>query len=241
MGSPEFPRQVSRSLTLCYNPAMAKISDSTADLFGDLPPQGGTAAPTRPATPASVAAPAKPAGAAPVAAKASANPATGGSTYDESKIKTLSSLEHIRLRSGMYIGRLGDGSNPNDGIYVLLKEVVDNSVDEFIMGSGRRIDITLSGSRVTIRDFGRGIPLGKVVDCVSIINTGAKYNTDVFQFSVGLNGVGTKAVNALSRHFEVCSYREGKYSRASFSEGKLLSQEQGDQAKLASVAWPVGI
>src|ERR1035437_10128137 len=103
--------------------------------------------------------------------------------YDEKTIKTLSSLEHIRLRSGMYIGRLGDGSNPNDGIYILLKEIIDNAVDEFIMGHGRRVDISLAGQRVVVRDFGRGIPLGKVVDCVSIINTGAKYNTEVFQFS----------------------------------------------------------
>jgi len=123
--------------------------------------------------------------------------------YDESTIKTLSSLEHIRLRSGMYIGRLGDGSNLDDGIYILLKEVVDNSIDEYIMGFGKRIDITLEGEKASIRDTGRGIPLGKVVAAVSIINTGAKYNDDVFQFSVGLNGVGTKAVNALSSHFLV--------------------------------------
>ena len=114
--------------------------------------------------------------------------------YDESKIKTLSSLEHIRLRSGMYIGRLGNGKDPDDGIYVLLKEIIDNSVDEFIMGQGRRILISRDGRRIKVRDFGRGIPLGKVVECVSVINTGAKYNDDVFQFSVGLNGVGTKAV-----------------------------------------------
>jgi len=118
--------------------------------------------------------------------------------YDESKILTLSSLEHIRLRPGMYIGRLGNGSHPSDGIYVLLKEIVDNSIDEFIMGFGKRIDIRVENGAVNIRDFGRGIPLGKLVECVSIINTGAKYNDEVFQFSVGLNGVGTKAVNALS-------------------------------------------
>ncbi len=151
------------------------------------------------------------------------------STYDESKIKTLSSLEHIRKRPGMYIGRLGDGSNQNDGIYILLKEVVDNSVDEFIMGAGKRVNIDIrEDGYVTIRDFGRGIPLGKLVDCVSTINTGAKYNTEVFQFSVGLNGVGTKAVNALSEHFTVTSYREGKFARASFSHGKLLNKEEGD-------------
>ncbi len=151
------------------------------------------------------------------------------STYDESKIKTLSSLEHIRKRPGMYIGRLGDGSNQNDGIYILLKEVVDNSVDEFIMGAGKRVNISIrEDGYVVIRDFGRGIPLGKVVDCVSTINTGAKYNTEVFQFSVGLNGVGTKAVNALSEHFTVTSYREGKFTRANFSDGKLLNKEEGE-------------
>ena len=120
--------------------------------------------------------------------------------YDESKIKTLSSLEHIRLRTGMYIGRIGDGSHYDDGCYILLKEVIDNAIDEFIMGYGKEVQIKIDGhARSAVRDFGRGIPLGKVVDCVSKINTGAKYNDDVFQFSVGLNGVGTKAVNALSK------------------------------------------
>ena len=141
--------------------------------------------------------------------------------YDESKILTLSSLEHIRLRPGMYIGRLGNGSHPSDGIYVLLKEIVDNSIDDFIMGFGKRIDIRIDNRTVNIRDFGRGIPLGKVVECVSIINTGAKYNDEVFQFSVGLNGVGTKAVNALSEHFEVSSYREKKQFSARFKSGEL--------------------
>jgi len=147
--------------------------------------------------------------------------------YDESTIKTLSSLEHIRLRSGMYIGRLGDGSNVDDGIYVLLKEVIDNSIDEFIMGFGKRIDITVEGEKASIRDQGRGIPLGKVVAAVSIINTGAKYNDDVFQFSVGLNGVGTKAVNALSSHFLVRSHRDGEFFEAIFSQGKLLKETTG--------------
>src|SRR3974377_548293 len=123
--------------------------------------------------------------------------------YDESKIKKLSSLEHIRLRTGMYIGRIGNGSHPDDGCYILLKEVVDNPVDEFIMGNGKEVHIAIHGTRVSVRDFGRGIPLGKVVDCVSKINTGAKYNDDVFQFSVGLNGVGTEAVNAPSTEFLV--------------------------------------
>lgn len=147
--------------------------------------------------------------------------------YDESKIKTLSSLEHIRLRSGMYIGRLGDGSNPDDGIYILLKEVIDNSVDEFIMGVGKKIETTIDGNHVKIRDYGRGIPLGKIVECVSVINTGGKYNDDVFQFSVGLNGVGTKAVNALSSSFLVRSHRDGKFSEARFERGKLIKERKG--------------
>lgn len=149
--------------------------------------------------------------------------------YDESKIKTLSSLDHIRKRPGMYIGRLGDGSHHDDGIYILLKEVVDNAIDEFIMGAGKRVNIAISPTGyVTVRDFGRGIPLGKLVDCVSTINTGAKYNTDVFQFSVGLNGVGTKAVNALSEVFVVTSYRDGKFASAKFADGRLIEKTDGD-------------
>ena len=148
--------------------------------------------------------------------------------YDESKITTLSSLEHIRLRPGMYIGRLGDGSHQDDGIYILLKEVIDNCVDEHIMGAGKRIDISIDEKGFTvIRDFGRGIPLGKLVECVSIINTGAKYNTDVFQFSVGLNGVGTKAVNALSNMFRVTSFRDGEFATAEFKCGVLKSEDKG--------------
>ncbi len=147
--------------------------------------------------------------------------------YDESKIKTLSSLEHIRLRTGMYIGRIGDGSHYDDGCYVLLKEVIDNAIDEFIMGAGKEVQITIEGKNVSVRDFGRGIPLGKVVDCVSQINTGAKYNDDVFQFSVGLNGVGTKAVNALSKDFFVRSHREGQFVEASFKQGKLKGEKKG--------------
>ncbi len=149
--------------------------------------------------------------------------------YDESKVKTLSSLEHIRKRPGMYIGRLGSGSHPDDGIYILLKEVIDNAVDEYIMGAGKRVNVFISEEgKVTVRDFGRGIPLGKLVDCVSRINTGAKYSTDVFQFSVGLNGVGTKAVNAMSDFFRVTAYREGKFATADFANGTLLSQGEGD-------------
>src|SRR5215471_17834835 len=147
--------------------------------------------------------------------------------YDESKVKTLSSLEHIRLRTGMYIGRIGNGAHPDDGVYILLKEVLDNAVDEYIMGFGKEVHLCIDGSRVSVRDFGRGIPLGKVVDCVSKINTGAKYNDDVFQFSVGLNGVGTKAVNALSKTFLVRSHREGQFVEASFKQGKLKKEDKG--------------
>lgn len=149
--------------------------------------------------------------------------------YDESSVKTLDALSHIRLRSGMYIGRLGDGSHPDDGIYVMLKEIIDNSVDEFIMKHGKKIvvEIDEAQNKVSVRDFGRGIPLGKVVECVSQINTGAKYNDDVFQFSVGLNGVGTKAVNALSSYFLVRSQREGHYVEASFSQGIKQQEKKG--------------
>ena len=152
-------------------------------------------------------------------------------TYDESKIKTLSSLEHIRLRTGMYIGRIGDGSHHDDGCYILLKEVIDNAIDEYIMGYGKEVHINIDGTSVSVRDFGRGIPLGKVVDCVSKINTGAKYNDDVFQFSVGLNGVGTKAVNALSKTFLVRSHRSGEYVEASFKQGKLKNNKNGKAAQ----------
>jgi topoisomerase-4 subunit B len=153
--------------------------------------------------------------------------AAGKGVYDEKSIQTLDALEHIRLRTGMYIGRLGDGSHALDGIYVMLKEVIDNAVDEFIMGSGRTVEIERDGATISVRDYGRGIPLGKLVDCVSQINTGGKYNDDVFQFSVGLNGVGTKAVNALSADFEVASFREGKYRRAWFERGKLVKEKKG--------------
>ncbi|MCX6990024.1 MAG: toprim domain-containing protein [Chlamydiae bacterium] len=149
--------------------------------------------------------------------------------YDESTVLSLDALAHIRLRSGMYIGRLGDGTHPDDGIYVMLKEVIDNAVDEFIMGNGSKIIIELNEktSTVSARDFGRGIPLGKVIECVSQINTGAKYNDDVFQFSVGLNGVGTKAVNALSSYFVVRSVRDGEFVEARFSKGVLQDKKKG--------------
>lgn len=147
--------------------------------------------------------------------------------YSESSIISLASLDHIRLRAGMYIGRLGDGSQAEDGIYTLFKEVVDNAIDEFVMGYGHTIHITGDAHELSIRDEGRGIPLGKVIDCVSKINTGAKYTQDVFHFSVGLNGVGLKAVNALSQHFSVRSVRNKKFLKASFSKGILLHTEQG--------------
>ena len=153
--------------------------------------------------------------------------------YDEKSIQTLDALEHIRLRTGMYIGRLGSGSHPLDGIYVMLTEVIDNGVDEFIMGAGMRIEIERDGPTLSVRDYGRGIPLGKLVECVSQINTGGKYNDDVFQFSVGLNGVGTKAVNALSEHFEVTSFREGKFRKATFSRGRIESDKKGRDAEAA--------
>lgn len=162
--------------------------------------------------------------------------------YDESKIKTLSSLEHIRLRPGMYIGRLGCGVHLDDGIYILLKEIIDNGVDEFIMGAGQQIYIEINPqNRVSVRDFGRGIPLGKLVECVSVINTGAKYNTDVFQFSVGLNGVGSKAVNALSEKFVVTSFRDGSFARGSFARGELVDLRQGQTSEkdgLLVEFWP---
>ncbi|MDR3276011.1 MAG: type IIA DNA topoisomerase subunit B [Treponema sp.] len=161
------------------------------------------------------------------ASKAAVKPAaTTAAIYDESKIQTLSSLEHIRLRTGMYIGRRGDGSHPDDGIYVLLKEVIDNGVDEFIMGNGKLIEVSVKDGTARVRDYGRGIPLGKLVECVSVINTGAKYNDDVFQFSVGLNGVGTKAVNALSSHFRVVSVRDGEFAEAVFERGALISNRK---------------
>lgn len=144
--------------------------------------------------------------------------------YNEESIRSLDWKEHIRLRPGMYIGKLGDGSAPDDGIYVLIKEVIDNCIDEYTMGFGKQVELTIEGKTVTVRDYGRGIPLGKVVDVVSKINTGAKYDSKAFQKSVGLNGVGTKAVNALSQYFKVTAFREGKEKTAEFEKG-VLKQE----------------
>ena len=146
------------------------------------------------------------------------------STYDESSIKSLDWKEHIRKRPGMYIGKLGNGTSVDDGVYILLKEIIDNSIDEFIMGYGSKIDVKIKDSKVIVRDYGRGIPLKKVEDCVSKINTGGKYDSDAFQKSVGLNGVGTKAVNALSEDFIVKSFRDNKMVSLKFKKGKLLSK-----------------
>ncbi len=153
------------------------------------------------------------------------------SEYTEDNIRSLDWKEHIRLRPGMYIGKLGDGSAPDDGIYVLVKEVMDNSIDEFIMGNGRQIVIKLKDNKVSVRDYGRGIPLGKVVDVVSKMNTGGKYDSKAFKKSVGLNGVGTKAVNALSSHFMVEAYREGESKKAAFVRGELVEDSNIEKTK----------
>jgi len=146
--------------------------------------------------------------------------------YNEDNIRSLDWKEHIRMRPGMYIGKLGDGSSPDDGIYILLKEVIDNCIDEFVMGAGKTIEVTIKDKLVTVRDYGRGIPLGKVVDVVSKMNTGGKYDSKAFKKSVGLNGVGTKAVNALSNYFRVESVRENQQKAAEFSEGNLKIEEE---------------
>ena len=149
--------------------------------------------------------------------------------YDEDTIRHLSDMEHIRVRPGMYIGRLGDGSLSEDGIYVLLKEVIDNSIDEFKMNAGKRIEIDIDdNARVSVRDYGRGIPQGKLVEAVSMLNTGGKYDSKAFKKSIGLNGVGVKAVNALSSHFEVRSFRDGKVRSLAFEKGNLMSDKTTD-------------
>ena len=160
--------------------------------------------------------------------------------YGDDAIMTLSPLEHIRLRPGMYIGRLGNGSHQDDGIYVLLKEIIDNSIDEFIMGCGKKIEINVDpeAGKVSIRDYGRGIPLSKLVDCVSMINTGGKYNSDAFQYSIGMNGVGTKATNALSSYFKARSVRDGEFREAEFARGILTSDTSG---KCDDNVWSISI
>ena len=142
--------------------------------------------------------------------------------YTEDNIRSLDWKEHIRLRPGMYIGKLGDGASADDGIYILVKEVVDNCIDEFVMGNGKRIEIAIKEGKVTVRDFGRGIPLGKVQEVVSKMNTGAKYDSKAFKKAVGLNGVGTKAVNALSSHFMIYSVRDGEKAQVSFKQGNVV-------------------
>ena len=144
--------------------------------------------------------------------------------YDEDSIRSLDWQEHIRTRPGMYIGKLGDGSSADDGIYILLKEVIDNCIDEFVMGAGKTIDVKITDNKVEVRDYGRGIPLGKVVDVVSKMNTGGKYDSRAFKKSIGLNGVGTKAVNALSTYFKVESVRDNQSKWAVFERG-LLQEE----------------
>ena len=151
--------------------------------------------------------------------------------YTDDNIRHLSDMEHVRTRPGMYIGRLGDGQLPEDGIYVLLKEVIDNSIDEFKMNAGKRIEVDIDDRlRVSVRDYGRGIPQGKLVEAVSVLNTGGKYDSKAFKKSVGLNGVGVKAVNALSAHFEVKSYRDGKVRALKFERGNLTSDITEDSA-----------
>ena len=145
--------------------------------------------------------------------------------YTEDSIRSLDWKEHIRLRPGMYIGKMGNGSSPDDGVYVLIKEVIDNCIDEYVMGYGKTIEVSIKNSKVAVRDYGRGIPLGKVIDCVSKINTGAKYDSKVFKKSVGLNGVGTKAVNALSSYFKIKSVREGKSKLVEFDQGTIINDE----------------
>tara|TARA_B100000686_G_C16795198_1_gene981751 strand:- start:1063 stop:2925 length:1863 start_codon:yes stop_codon:yes gene_type:complete len=154
--------------------------------------------------------------------------------YTEEDIKTLEWREHIRLRPGMYIGKRGDGSAPDDGIYVLLKEVIDNCIDEFVMGHGKVIEVKLDGDSISVRDFGRGIPLGKLMDCAAKINTGAKYDSEAFQKSVGLNGVGIKAVNALSESFQVQAFREGKTKSITFSKAEVINEMQRTRSSKSS-------
>ena len=154
--------------------------------------------------------------------------------YTEEDIKTLEWREHVRLRPGMYIGKRGDGSAPDDGIYVLLKEVIDNCIDEFVMGHGKTIEVKLDGDSISVRDFGRGIPLGKLMDCAAKINTGAKYDSEAFQKSVGLNGVGIKAVNALSQSFQVQAFREGKTKSITFSKAQVTDEMQRARSSKAS-------
>lgn len=153
-------------------------------------------------------------------------------TYNEDNIRSLDWKEHIRIRPGMYIGKLGDGAAYDDGIYILLKEVIDNSIDEYVMGNGKTIEVSIKDKTVKVRDYGRGIPLGKVIDCVSKMNTGGKYDSKAFKKSVGLNGVGTKAVNALSSYFKVESVRDGKIKKVEFEKGDLVNDYEIEDSSL---------
>ena len=201
--------------------AKSNASKTSAKPAAKAPAKAVAKAPVKAAPAKKVAAPAK---SAPAKKPA---PSKGPAVYDESSIQHLEGLEHIRLRPGMYIGSLGDGSNENDGIYILLKEGIDNAVDEFSQGFGKRIDIAIDGGRVKIRDYGRGIPLGKLEDCVSNVNTGAKYNNSVFKQAIGMNGVGIKATNALSSYFRAASIREGKMAVVEFKKGDKISGKVG--------------
>ena len=203
-------------------PSKAVASKTTTAAKAAAPKTAATPAKAAPASKASVTKPAAP-------AKTPSKPAASKSpaVYDENSIQHLEGLEHIRLRPGMYIGSLGDGSNENDGIYILLKEGIDNSVDEFSQGFGKRIDIEIKDGRVKIRDYGRGIPLGKLEDCVSNVNTGAKYNNSVFKQAIGMNGVGIKATNALSSYFRAASIREGKMAVVEYKKGDKISGKTG--------------
>ena len=215
-----------------------KTSTTKTAAEGKTASAAKTAAPAKataakaPAKAPAKAAPAKATATAKAPAKsakaASAAAAAKPGVYDEDSIQHLEGLEHIRLRPGMYIGSLGDGSNENDGIYILLKEGIDNSVDEFSQGFGKKIDIEIKEGRVKIRDYGRGIPLGKLEDCVSNVNTGAKYNNNVFKQAIGMNGVGIKATNALSSYFRAASIRDGKMAVVEFAKGEKISGKTGN-------------
>src|SRR5690625_3410284 len=164
----------------------------------------------------------------------------GNTQYTEDNIRSLDWKEHIRMRPGMYIGKLGDGSSSDDGIYILLKEVIDNSIDEFVMGAGKTIEVRIKDNIVSVRDYGRGIPLGKVVDVVSKMNTGGKYDSRAFKKSVGLNGVGTKAVNALSTYFKVESVRDKQLKEAESSLGELKEDIENEETRRRSEERRVG-
>ena len=211
------------------SPAKKAAAQVKAPAKVSAPAKTVAKAPAKATAPAKNTVPAKAAIPAKAAPKAAAKPAAskGPAVYDESSIQHLEGLEHIRLRPGMYIGSLGDGSNENDGIYILLKEGIDNAVDEFSQGFGKRIDIEIKEGRVKIRDYGRGIPLGKLEDCVSNVNTGAKYNNNVFKQAIGMNGVGIKATNALSSYFRAASIREGKMAVVEYKQGDKISGKTG--------------